>query len=457
MNKFLIIAGMVALSLSAVRCGSSGSGGAERLTPAGKMSSGLGSSVSTIQNVGGAMGANGTFAIPARNVDTLSALTKCTSHGEPGSDSNSDGVVSDSEKYNSSDVHYALQKFYCTLAADTSGPETVSGSVKLMKTVICAVEKQIGNLAFDNNPVAISGITLDLTCATQAQIDNMSGSMGQTSAVLTITGGATVTSALVPTFPELGANGYYSHGVRIASNTPGLLKFIVVTKFDSSVSGNPVESGNFEFATYGTGSMMQGNAVEYTAGKISGGTSTTKHLWYEARMNRVKASPTDPNCPGTSGSCGFARHVRLSTDISFSSGDISGISNLTGIISDGGDSTGSSGQTDQMNLVTATGSLSTGISGKVWTLAAPAAGSLSSYNSVSTISTLAAQPASCIASAGSAVTTGACGAVTPLTPSGTVKTFFLPANSTTWFMDAATHSGIGFTGPATLGDEQFAL
>ncbi len=58
-------------------------------------------------------------------------------------------------------------------------------------------------------------------------------------------------------------------------------------------------------------------------------------------------------------------------------------------------------------------------------------------------------------SAGSAVTT-ACGtAPAPLAPSGAVLSFIAPANTGTWFIDAATKAGIGFSGAASLADEQF--
>lgn len=451
MKKLLVIAGVIILSISVVRCGSSSSGGAERLTTAGKMSSGLGSSVTTIQSIGGAMGSNGTFALNQRNVNSLSAATKCTIHADPGTDSNLDGVVSDSERYSTSDVHYTLQKFYCTLAADINGPEAVSGSVRLIKTIVCAVEKQIGTLAFNNVVTPITGITLDSTCATQSQIDSMSGTTGQSSVVITIPGGGTVTSTLNPTFAEIPGNTFYSHGIKIVSNDGTSLKFIVVAKFNPAIVGNPVESGNFEFATLGTGTMMQGTAIEYTAGKISGGSATTKHLWYEARSNRIKTSNSDAICPGTSGSCGFARHTRLSTDISFAGGDINDVSNLYGIISDSGDLTGLSGQTSHMSVITAQGNLSTGIYGQYWSnSSAPM-----TLTSVSTLSALTAGTPTCIMSAGSSVTASCGGSPPILAPTGAIQSFLTPANTTTWFSNASTKAGIGFTGATTFADGQF--
>lgn len=431
MKKLLLISGIAALGLTLTNCGASTStaGAGSNLTTAGKMSSGLGSSISTIQNVGGAMGSNGTFALSMgqRNQSTLAATSKCSSHAEPGFDTNANGVIDNGERYSQGNDAFALQKFYCVLAADTTGPESVAGSLSLLKTVICAVEKQIGTLAFDGVARPISSLVLDLTCATQPQIDSMTGTTGQSSVTLPVA--ATVTAALNPTFTEVPSNTHYSHGIRIVSNDGTSLLFVILAKFDSTVTGNPVESGNFEFATLGSGTMMQGTAIETTAGKISGGTSTTKHLWYEARSNRLKASNADPVCPGTTGSCGFTRHTRLSTDISFSGGEISNVSNLYGIMSDGSDDFGNSGQNDQMTLITATGSLSTGLTGKIW-------GSTSdpiTLGGGSTIAALTAGVTTCIPSAGAAVTSTC--------PGG------MPA--------ASTKAGLGFSGAATMADQQF--
>lgn len=455
MKKVIIISTIAAVAFVLTNCAAkSDSTTTTTLTTAGKMSTGLGSSVTTIQNLGGAMGSNGTFALGTRstgNQSTLAAATKCTAHADPGTDSNANGTVEEGERYSQNDVHYTLQKFYCTLAASTTGPESVSGSIRLIKTVVCAIEKQVGTLAFDNVARPFTSIVLDTTCASQAQIDDMSGTTGQTSVTMSVAG--TVTAATNPTFAEIPGNTYYSHGIKIVSNDGTSLKFVVMAKFDPSVAGDPVESGNFEFATYGSGTVMQGTAVETTAGKISGGAVVTRHLWYEARMNRMKTSNGDALCPSTTGSCGFARHTRINTDISFSGGDISDVSNLSGIISDSGDATGASGQNNQMTLITATGSLSTGLSGKIWTSnAAP-----SSLAGGDTVAALTAGTATCIMSAGSAVTTTCGGAPAVLTPAGAIKTFFLPANSSTWSSDASTHGGIGFTGAATMADEQFAL
>jgi hypothetical protein len=198
--------------------------------------------------------------------------------------------------------------------------------------------------------------------------------------------------------------------------------------------------------------MMQGSTVDYTAGKISGGAVATRHLWYEARSNRVKTSIGDANCPSTGGSCGFTRHVRINTDISFTGGDISNVSNMSGMMSDASDSTGSSGQTDRISVVTATGNLSTGLTGKVYS-----ATSAPSALTTEALSNLTIGTTTCIPSAGAAITTGGACTVAPLQPTGAIKTFLLPANSTTWLSHASQHGGVGFSTAVTSADEQFPL
>ncbi len=442
MKKILLIATAVALGFAVTRCNS---GLGNVAGAGGLMSSGMKSSITTMQSMGNAMGGSGTFAVGGLNI--LSAATSCGTHAEP---------VSGGIGLPTTDPKYALQKFYCAMAADSSGPESVSGAVSLINAIVCAIEKQTtGGLPFDGSSIAITGITLDLSCAKQAQIDSMSGTTGLTSAVLTIAGGANVTSAKNPTFSEIPGNTHYSHGVKIESNTPGLVKFIIVAKFAAG-SSDPAKGGDFEFATLGTGTMMQGGAIEFTAGKIYG-SGAVKHLWYESRLNRAKTSGGDPICPSVAGSCGFSRHTRISTDISFVNGDIDTVSNMSGIITDGGDAAGSSGQTDQISVATATGNLATGLTGKYFSKSALAPSALSGATLTGTFTGMGETAAtSCILSAGSSITTTCGAAPSPLMPTGVMDTFFSPANTSTWLTDASTHGGIGFTGSATFADEQYA-
>jgi hypothetical protein len=445
MKKILLVAAAAALGFMVTRCNS---GLGTPATVGSAMSSGMKSSIGTMQSLGNAMGGNGgTFSVDG-GLNILSAATSCGTHAEP--------LLSGGGMMPQSDPKFALQKFYCTLAADSSGPESVSGAVGLINAIVCAIEKQtVGGLPFDGSAIAITGITLDLSCAKQSMINSMSGTTGLSSTVIAIAGGANVTSALNPTFSEIPGNTHYSHGVKIESVTPGVLKFIIVAKFAVGAS-NPVNGGDFEFATLGTGTMMQGTAIEFTAGKIYG-SGAVKHLWYEARSNRAKTSVGDPICPGTSGSCGFSRHIRISTDISFLNGDIDTVSNMSGIMTDGGDSTGSSGQMNNLNVVTATGGLATGLTGKSYTKAVAPSTLTGSSTIAATFVGGEIGATSCIMSAGTSVTTACGSAPAPLIPTAAMNTFFSPANTTAWLTNSSTHGGLGFTGASTFADTQYGF
>ena len=275
----------------------------------------------------------------------------------------------------------------------------------------------------------------------------------------------TITAALNPTFPEIAGNTHYSHGIRIASDDGTSLKYIILAKFDDTIAGDPLENGDFEFATMGTGTMMQGSAVEFTAGKIDRTSSTAGTLWYESRINRIKhagawgAAVNDPACnPGSaSSSCGFARHTRIRTDITFAAGDISDVSNMSGVISEGYDSSGSGQMGDLAFVLTATGSLSTtGLSGKLWTsnnispddFTTDVLTDVATFNHVDT---------TCILAGGGGVSTVCGAAPVPLAPTQQVHNFAAPANDTTWINWLSTHGGLGYSAATSLADIQSAL
>lgn len=419
------------------------------LTTAAKITTGLGSATTAMQSVGGAMATTSSFSTGGNTIS--SAATSCTVHGEPGEDSNVDGTVSDSEKYSLSHNNYALQKFYCALAATTTGPESVSGAIRTIKMVACAVEKALGSITFNNTPVALASLTIDTTCATAQNLIDMGG----TSTSLTMSIPLTVTAATNPTFTEVSGNTFYSHGIRIASDDGTSLKFIILAKFDDTVAGDPIESGNFEFATYGTGTMMQGSGLDFTAGKIYKTSTTSGTLWYESRTNRIKALANSANCqpsdPAAS-SCGFARHTRLRTGLTFTGGSISDVSNMSGIMSDGSDTTGSGQMADSSSAVTAVGSLATEVTGKIYTLSTVSPADLGASDTFA--GQFTAGTTTCIIANGAIAATG-CG--TPLPVTGNVKTFFNPANDAVWINYLSTHGGLGYSASTDISDAQTAL
>ncbi len=454
-SRIISFLAIISLAIIFSRCaGSSTPSAAGDLSTAGKMSTGLGSAADAIQGMGGTLATTSSFAVGGNNIQ--STATSCTEHGEPGSDSGPiDGAVEDAEKYSTSHDNYGLQKFYCTLAADSNGPETVSGAVDTLRMVACAVERNLGSISFNNTPVPFTSITIDTNCASADKIADMGGSGGS----VTMTFNGTITAATNPSgsnWPEVSGNTYYSHGIRIASDDGTSLKYILLAKFDDTIEGDPVENGDFEFATMGTGTMMQGTAIEYTAGRIDRSSSTSGSLWFEMRVNRIKSGINDPICqPGSSSSsCGFARHTRIKGDLTFTGGDISDVANLTGVMTEGGDSTGSL-QSNYSSVVTATGSLATEITGKVYTRAASPA----SFGGSDTLtSNFTDGTKSCILTGGAIVTTG-CGTELGVGSSATITAFFLPSNSpsSTWIDWLSTHGGIGFSGSTTAADTQSAL
>jgi hypothetical protein len=410
--------------------------------------------------MGGTLAVTSSFAVGGNNIQ--STATSCTEHGEPGSDGYNggtvDGTVSSNERYDITETNYALQKFYCLLAAESHGPETVSGAVSTLKMVACAVERNLGTISFNNTPVPVTSITIDTNCATLEDIVDMGGTSATGSVTMTFNG--TITAATNPSgsnWPEVAGNTYYTHGLRIASDDGTSLKYLLLAKFDDTVAGDPVENGDFEFATMGTGTLMQGTAIEYTAGRIDRSSATSGSLWFEMRVNRIKKTdvnlcqPSDPS----SQSCGFARHTRIKGDITFASGDITDVSNLTGIMTEGYDDDNSGQMSDFSSAVTATGSLATEITGKTYWASGMSPADLGVSATLGADFT--AEPTSCII-AGGAITATGCGL--PLAVDSTaIKPFYNPSNSTssTWIDWLSTHGGIGYSGSTTAADTQAGL
>ncbi|MBY0383829.1 hypothetical protein K2X05_01610 [bacterium] len=457
--KWIIAFAIAGAMLSA--CSSSSDGGGT--TTAGQITNGMGSSVTTLQSLGTAMSSGtSSFAIIGQmrnrssSVHAQSAANSCDENGGAGFDTNANGVIDSGERFNASANEYALQNFYCALAADSNGPETVSGAVGGIKMVVCAVERTLGSIVFDGVARSATAITIDRVCASQAEIDSMNEDNGVTTdglASATLNIPITITAQLNPTFSEIASNTHYSHGIKIDGGS--MLTYIVVAKFDTSSGSDPLDNGDFEFATYGTGEAAGGGSgSEITAGRIERTGATSGKLWYEFRSNRLKNTSNDPICPGTQTNCGWSKHIRLTGDITFSGDDVSSVSNFTGIIASGNDATGISGGSDSLSVITATGSLSTGITGKVWTGGSPL--DLSSGN---TVANLTAGTTTCIVSGGAITTSCGGGVPSPFSPTEDIKIFLTPGGSTgnngTWFSNISTHNGLGYTGATNAADEQF--
>lgn len=453
---FTILAGAIS------SCSSSSDGGGT--STADVITNGIDSSVAKIQSLGTAMSTGTTSFVlldldrkqRSTSVHAQNAASSCDTNGRPGDDANSNGVIDSGEEYSYGvNNEYTLQSFYCAMAAETDGPEAVSGAVSTLKMVTCAVEEMLGTITFDGVARSVSEIRIDLSCATQADIDDMNGTTGESATVLPIA--ATITASLNPTFSEIPNNTHFSHGIKIDGGSS--LKFIILAKFDASSGVDPLENGDFEFATYGSGEAAGGGTgVEITAGRIERTSANSGKLWYEFRANRLKTSPTDTICPGTASNCGWSRHIRFSGDITFASdGDISDVSGFSGIIANGNEDEGVTGGNDDLHVITATGSLTSGITGKVWD--GGMGTSPAELTNGDTLADLSAGTTTCITGGGT-ITTTCGGAPSVLQPSDDIKIFLRPGGATgdngTWFQNLTEHGGLAYTGTTSAADEQFA-
>lgn len=451
---------MVLIALQ-VSCSSSSSGGGT--STADQITNGIDSAVTKIQSLGTAMGeGTSSFVLldlhrtQRSSVHAQNAASSCDVNGRPGHDDNSNGVIDSGEQYSSGmDNEYTLQSFYCAMAAETDGPEAVSGAVGTLRMVTCAVEEMLGAIVFDGVARSVDEIRIDLSCASQAEIDDMNGTTGESAAIMPIP--ATITASLDPTFSEIPNNTHFSHGIKIDGGSQ--LKFIILAKFATTSGADPLESGSFEFATYGAGEAAGGGTgVEITAGKIERTSDTSGKLWYEFRANRLKTSGGDTICPGTGSNCGWSRHIRFSGDITFADdGDIVDVSGFTGVIANGNDATGVSGGNDNVSVITATGSLTSGITGQIWGTVAPT--SPIDLGDGDTLADLTAGTSTCI-TGGGAISTSCGGAPSALAPTEDIKIFLRPGGTTgdngSWFQNLTEHGGLGYTGSTTTADEQFA-
>jgi hypothetical protein len=208
----------------------------------------------------------------------------------------------------------------------------------------------------------------------------------------------------------------------------------------------------------GTGTMMQGTGIEYTAGKIQRSSSTSGTLWYEMRVNRIKNPDINVCQPSnlSASSCGFARHTRVKGDLTFTSGDISDVSNLSAVLTEGYDTTGSAQSSNFSFAVTAKGSLASEITGQVYTRNDTPI----NFGALEPLSNVAytAQPTTCIVSGGAISHTG-CSSPLNVASDTTVTAYFQPSNSTssTWIDYLSTHGGLGYSGSTSVADTQSAL
>lgn len=406
------------------------------------------------------------------------AATQCTIHADPGKDGDSNGdnvvngmddpgalngVIDDQDRLSEGHIEFALRKMYCTLALESKGPETVSGAMSTLKSIVCALEKQTGaDIPFDGVSRNLTGITFDLQCADQEELDDMGCTPGATSITLPFVGTwiSNTDTSDEDDFPELDGTNYYNHAIRLdgemgqceeRTGQRGEAQPFVVTvaaKFEDGAD-DPSE-GDFEFATFVNG-LHGPDRSEVTTGKIlRSEDGETGELWFEYRDNRIGGEECGEDC-------NFSRHIRINTNVGFDeAGDIESLTNLSGLIADVYDD--SKGPTGYAKLVTARGSSGTGITGS-YDAANVNVTLATTYDDVNGSTIL-----SCVDDSDRKdITVGACAADTEyqMETTDVLGPFFLPGgvagDNLDWFQSLAGFDGIGFAGEAEItSDGQFA-
>ncbi len=455
MNKNIFL---LSLSVAFVSCNSSGgSGGAAAGFTPSAVVQGMSNVADQIGEAGSLLTESGARRISFKKggISVASAAASvCTEHGDPGTDGDTngdgivdgdtDGVVSDMERLSEDNYKYALSKLYCTMSLDSNSPETVKGALSTLDMIVCALEKSTGAaLPYDGTPRELVGLTIDLDCATQADLDDMGETPGAISITLDFVG--TWESTTDPsTFPEIASGDAYNHGVRLngtmaeGEDEPEPFTVVAVANFDDET----VDS-DFEFATFVEG-LHGPDRSEVTAGKFVKTSSTEGQLWFEYRDNRIGSGEGDDS--------GFSRHIRLSGNTVYDAeGDLESLENFSGVLSDVYENEPGGGD-DYMKIITVNGSdMSTGITGQY--LAASATAALSTQ-----FDAFAIRDSSCVRTEDGITTIndGVCagGSELVIAPTDVVGPFILPGgvagDNSTWFSTIANQGGIGFMGAVNI-------
>lgn len=192
------------------------------------------------------------------------------------------------------DPDYPQRLFYCKLAQNSGSPDSIPGSLQVIKAISCAVEK--AGVVFDNQDHQVT-VTADTSCFTQQQLNDMG--IGQMVATI---------RASKPAF----FNSYYDTGISITTAEFGTYKLA------AKVSGTTIE-----FLTHEDQSAVSANKSGAFAASLD---ILTGKLRFESRSDRFLCA--EPS------SCGWSRHERILATIAMSNGQITGVSNIEGIASD---------------------------------------------------------------------------------------------------------------------------
>lgn len=440
-------------------CNSSGSSDSVTTFTPSAVLQGLDTVADQIGEVGGQLAESGARLSAFKTKGGISvadaAASVCTIHADPGTDGDftgdgvvdgaQDGVVSDSERLSESNSKYALNKLYCTLSLNSNSPETVKGALSTLDMIVCAIEKSTGSaVPYDGVERELSGLTIDLDCATQEDLDDMGTTPGATSITMPFIG--TWESTTTPaTFPELASGLAYNHGIRLngtmddgESLTPQPFTVVAVANFTEETVNT-----SFEFATFVEG-LHGADRSEVTAGKFVKSSATEGELWFEYRDNRVGAGSGDDS--------GFSRHIRIHGNTSYDvNGNLESVSNFTGALSDVyenevGDSD------DYTKMITVNGTnMTIGITGQYLSF-------MGGVSAATTFDALSLSNSSCVLTSdgSTSINPGVCagGSELVISASDVIGDFILPGgtggDNSSWISTLANQSGIGFTGAVNV-------
>jgi hypothetical protein len=272
------------------------------------------------------VGAIGTGMSGTSSMGELGSMTvtqfnsnRCNQHGRPlASDLTSDLAQSDE--------FYPYLHTYCAVSINDG--DTVRGGFSLVRSLICALEK--GGIQFNNEEQTITGDFSDTTCWPD-------GAPGEESGTFTMV----ATGSSPASF-----NNHFEKGVIFSVPAFGLEFEIAANLGDDKIEFVTRENWTGSGESQGDTGTMAGELVK-----------STGVLRFEQRTERVRST-----CSASR--CGWNRHSRLYAVLSMSaSGEPEGLTSLSYGYADiqanaatvGGSSDGSG------TLITASGSLSTGV------------------------------------------------------------------------------------------------
>lgn len=318
------------------------------------------------------------------NPKILFSSSDCDEHGDPvGTDSSQGG--------------YPGNMTYCKLTVNSGSPDTIQGAFELIRGISCAAER--AGIVFDGAAHDLS-VTLDTNCFTLDQVHDMAGST--TVDHLTATISATASKPWAD-------NTHFASGITFSMEQDGKAH---VFGLGVNVSSNGIEVGSYE--NWGT------NHDEDTA--FAGSLDfATGELRAEARTDRFNCSPNP-------GRCGWARHFRVFSELEMSGTNPTGTKSVSF-----GYSEIYNAATDHGSLVTASGSLASGVKARFW-----ASDNLTTWTEATNTKCYGA---------GGADDLGTCGPGLVPMSNNTIKTFSQVGGSSysspqTWF-DA--YNGFAFT------------